>query len=86
MIHISRAHVRIDGSDEEIQKDLEILGKALRDMGLEELKEKTAIRWTMDKVEEKVRLLGVTSELMSMSPDELERIKKEMEEGEHVVQ
>ena len=79
MIQISRAHVRIGGSDEEIQKDLETLGRVLRDMGLEELKEKMAIRWTMDKVKEKVRLLRVTSELMRMSPDELERLKKEME-------
>ena len=81
MISINNGKVRIHGSDEEIQEDLRYLGKALRDMDRQDLKDGAVFRWTMDKVEEKVRLITTTAGLMSLSPEELERIKKEMEEG-----
>ena len=80
MISINNGKVHIHGSDEEIQEDLRYLGKALRDMDRQDLKDEAVFRWMMDNVEEKVRFITTTAGLMSLPPEELERIKKEMEE------
>lgn len=83
MIIAENGKVMIQGDSIEIQKDLSVIGQALGSTGSDELKklrDDAAFEWLKERMEENARLAEVAFGIASLTEEQREELKRQMEQ------